>query len=345
MTEATIRLRVSLMTARPVMARQRKKKGRPITGWLCLDKPEGMTSTAAVGFVKRVTQAAKAGHGGTLDPLATGVLPIALGEATKTVSFVMDGEKQYRFTMRIGIATTTDDSEGEVLETSDVRPATAAIEAALPAFIGRIQQVPPSFAAVKIAGERAYDIARRGETVELEPRTVEVSDLELIERPDDDHVVFDLTCGKGTYVRAIARDLGRRLGCFGHVTALRRTKVGAFEADQAVSPNVLERLIEDEAFPQVLRPLKDALSGLPSLSLTGPQAERLRAGQTIRVAPHMVTGHRVTGSDVQGGSEDEDTTIRAMASGDVVALARLSGAELSPVRVFNLRTSQPYHLR
>lgn len=320
------------------MAKFRRKKGRPISGWLCLDKPMGMTSTAAVAFVKRVTQAQKVGHGGTLDPLATGVLPIAMGEATKTVAFVMDGEKQYRFTMKLGAATATDDSEGEIIETSDARPGDGDIEAALPDYIGSIQQVPPSFAAVKVAGERAYDIARRGETVELEARTVQVRDLAIVERPDDDHVVLDLTCGKGTYVRAIARDLGRQLGCLGHVTALRRTKVGAFEADDAVSPETLERLIRDDAFPQVLRPLKDALSGLPSLALTEPQAERLRAGQSIRVAPHMVKG-----PGVQGDGEDEDTTIRAMASGDVVALARLSGEELSPVRVFNLRTSQPHH--
>ena len=326
-----------------IMARQRRRKGRQINGWLCLDKPEGMTSTAAVGFVKRVTQAAKVGHGGTLDPLATGVLPIAMGEATKTVAFVMDGEKHYRFTMKLGAATNTDDSEGEVVETSDIRPDTAEIEAALSAFIGSIEQVPPSFAAVKVAGERAYDIARRGETVELEARTVEVRDLEIVERPDDDHIVLDLTCGKGTYVRAIARDLGRKLGCLGHVTALRRTKVGAFEAEQAVSPATLERLVADDAFPQVLRPLKDALSGLPSLSLTEPQAERLRAGRTIRVAPHMVTGPGIPGPMAPGDGEDEDTTIRAMASGDVVALARLSGEELSPVRVFNFRATRPFH--
>ncbi len=332
------------------MAKFRRKKGRPISGWLCIDKPEGMTSTAAVAFVKRVTQAQKVGHGGTLDPLATGVLPIAMGEATKTVAFVMDGEKQYRFTMRLGAATNTDDSEGEIIETSDARPNDGEIEAALSDYIGSIQQVPPSFAAVKVAGERAYDIARRGETVELEARTVEVRDLVIVERPDDDHIVLDLDPKIGTYVRAIARDLGRQLGCLGHVTALRRTKVGAFEAEHAVSPETLERLIRDDAFPQVLRPLKDALSGLPSLALTEPQAERLRAGQSIRVAPHMVKGPSLvngpgvaTGSGVQGDSEDEDTTIRAMASGDVIALARLSGEELSPVRVFNLRTSQPYH--
>lgn len=326
------------MTVGRIMARQRRRKGRPINGWLCLDKPEGMTSTSAVGFVKRVTKAQKVGHGGTLDPLATGVLPIALGEATKTVAFVMDGEKHYRFTMKLGASTNTDDSEGEIVETHEMRPATPAIETALLDYIGHIQQVPPSFAAVKIAGERAYDIARRGEAVELEPRSVFVRDLKLVERPDDHHVVLDLTCGKGTYVRAIARDLGKQLGCFGHVTALRRTKVGAFDVDQAVSPTVLERLIEDEAFPQVLRPLKDALSSLPSLSLTEPQAERLRAGRTIRVAPQMVSGPGVLGD----GALD-DRTIRAMARGDVVALARLSGEELSPVRVFNVRTSQPYH--
>ncbi len=320
------------------MARQRRRKGRPISGWLCLDKPEGMTSTGAVGFVKRVTQAQKVGHGGTLDPLATGVLPIALGEATKTVSFVMDGEKRYRFTMRLGAATDTDDSEGEVIETSDVRPSTAEIEAALPAFVGEIEQVPPRFAAVKIAGERAYDIARRGERVELEARTVVIEDLALIERVDDDHAIFEMTCGKGTYVRAIARDLGAKLGCLGHVSALRRLKVGAFEAEQAIAPETLERLIADDAFPQVLRPIRDALAALPSLALTEPQAERLRAGQTIRVAPHMVTG-----LDQDGDGEDEDTTIRAMASGDVIALARLAGGELSPVRVFNLKTSQPFH--
>jgi len=320
------------------MARQRRRKGLPINGWLSIDKPIGMTSTAAVGFVKRVTKAQKVGHGGTLDPLATGVLPIALGEATKTVAYVMDGVKQYRFTIEFGAATNTDDSEGEITETSDIRPTTEAIEASLADFIGVIEQVPPRFAAVKIAGERAYDIARRGDVVELEPRLVTIDDLTIVDRPDDDHVILDLTCGKGTYVRAIARDLGQKLGCLGHVAALRRLKVGPFEAEQAITPEILERLIADEAFPQALRPIKDALSGLPSLALTEPQAQRLRAGRTIRVASHMVTG----GGQFEG-AEDEDTTIRAMASGDVVALARLAGDELSPIRVFNLKTSQPYH--
>ena len=316
------------------MARSRRK-GLAITGWLCLDKPRGITSTAAVGLVRRITRAAKVGHGGTLDPLATGVLPIAMGEATKTVAYVMDGEKHYRFTLRLGEATTTDDSEGEVTATSDLRPDTATIEAALRGFVGMIDQVPPSFAAVKVDGERAYDIARRGETVRLDARTVWVKDLSLVERVDQDHVTLELICGKGTYVRSIARDLGHLLGCRAHVTALRRLKVGPFEIEHAVSPETLTQLVADDALPQALRPVKDALGGLPSLALTEPQANRLRAGQTIRVAPGLVVGG---GEDV-----DTDSVIRAMAAGEVVALARLRGAELSPLRVFHLSSSNPNH--
>lgn len=290
-----------------------------------------MTSTSAVGFVRRVTNAAKAGHGGTLDPLATGVLPIALGEATKTVAYVMDGEKHYRFTIRLGEATATDDSEGDVIAASDQRPETSEIEAALSGFIGMIEQVPPCFAAVKVAGERAYDLARRGEAVTLEARTVWVRDLTLVERIDDDHAAFDLISGKGVYVRSIARDLGKLLGCHAHVSALRRLKVGPFEANHAVTPDTLEQLIRDDAFPQVLQPLKEALSALPSVALTTPQAQRLRAGQSIQVAPNLVVG----------GDGDDDAVIRAMSAGDVVALARLDGAELSPLRVFNLSSPKP----
>lgn len=292
-----------------------------------------MTSTSAVGFVRKVTQAAKAGHGGTLDPLATGVLPIALGEATKTVAYVMEGEKRYRFTIRFGQATATDDSEGEIIAESDQRPDTAAIEAALPDYIGQIDQVPPRFAAVKIAGERAYDIARRGEVVELEARSVWVRDLTLVERPDDDHAVFDLVSGKGVYVRAIARDLGEQLGCHGHVTELRRLSVGPFEAHDAITPETLQQMIADDAFPQALRPLKDALSALPSIALTMPQVQRLRAGQPVKIMPNLVVGTE----------REEDAVVRAMAAGDVVALARLDGAELSPLRVFNLSPPNPSH--
>jgi tRNA pseudouridine55 synthase len=306
------------------MARNRSK-GRPIHGWLCLDKPQGMTSTEAVNRVRRVTRARKVGHGGTLDPLATGVLPLALGEATKTVAYVMDGRKHYRFTARLGEARTTDDAEGAVLATSAVRPSSAEIAAALPRFVGRIEQVPPRFAAVKVEGERAYDLARRGAMVELAPRPVQVDRFDLVERADPDHVTFEVVCGRGTYVRALVRDLGQALGCLGHVVALRRLRVGPFGAEQAISLSALEQLAADDALPQALLPVGTALGDLPALPLTQPQVERLCAGQTIRVAPGLLVG-----------AAEPDATVRAMAAGRMVALARLHGGELSPVRVFNL---------
>jgi tRNA pseudouridine55 synthase len=306
------------------MARARRK-GRPIHGWLVLDKPAGMTSTEVVGRVRRLTRALKVGHGGTLDPLATGVLPIALGEATKTVAYVMAGRKRYRFTARWGEARTTDDAEGEVLATSAERPTAAAIEAALPDFVGAIEQVPPQFAAVKVEGERAYDLARRGEAVALAARTVEVDRFALVEQPDPDHATFEVVCGRGTYVRALIRDLGERLRCLGHVVALRRLQVGPFGIESALSLGALEQLLADDALPQALLPVASALGELPALALTEPQAHRLRAGQTIRVAPGLVVGEI-----------HDDATIRATAAGQMVALARLQGGELSPLRVFNL---------
>jgi tRNA pseudouridine55 synthase len=306
------------------MARARRK-GRPIHGWLCLDKAAGMTSTEAVARVRRLTQALKVGHGGTLDPLATGVLPIALGEATKTVAYVMDGQKRYRFTARWGEARTTDDAEGEILATSAERPETAAIEAALEGFVGTLEQVPPRFAAVKVAGERAYDLARRGEAVELAARRVEIERLVLLERPDPDHATFDLVCGRGTYVRALIRDLGERLGCLGHVVALRRLQAGPFRAEASITLETLERLVADDALAQALLPVSAALGDLPALALTEPQAHRLCSGQTIRVAPGLIVGEA-----------QDDATVRAMAAGQIVALARLHGGELSPVRVFHL---------
>ncbi len=302
-----------------------RRHGRPIHGWLCLDKPAGMTSTAAVTRVRRATQALRVGHGGTLDPLATGVLPIALGEATKTVAYVMDGQKHYRFTARWGEARSTDDAEGEIVATSGLRPETVEIEAALADFVGAVEQVPPRFAAVKVAGERAYDLARRGEDVELAPRIVEIERLVLVERPDSDHATFELVCGRGTYVRALIRDLGLRLGCLGHVVALRRLQAGPFRAAAAITLETLDQLAADDALPQVLLPVGTALGDLPALALTAPQAHRLRAGQTIRVAPGLIVG-----------AADDDATVRAMAAGQMVALARLHGGELSPVRVFNL---------
>jgi tRNA pseudouridine55 synthase len=306
-----------------MMARNRPR-GLPIHGWLCLDKPHGMTSTEAVNRVRRITQARKVGHGGTLDPLATGVLPIALGEATKTVAYVMEGRKHYRFTARLGEARATDDAEGEVIACSELRPTDAGIEAALPSFVGRIEQVPPRFAAVKVEGERAYDLARRGEAVDLAPRLVEVDRFDLIERPDPDHATFEVVCGRGTYVRALVRDLGEHLSCFGHVVALRRLRVGSFGVADALSLPALEQLVADDALPQALLPIGAALGDMPALPLTQPQVERLRAGQTIRVAPGLLVGEPET-----------DATVRAMAAGRIVALARLHGGELSPVRVFN----------
>ncbi|HEX5079885.1 MAG TPA: tRNA pseudouridine(55) synthase TruB [Geminicoccaceae bacterium] len=302
-----------------------RRKGRAIHGWLALDKPEGMTSTEAVARVRRITDAAKAGHGGTLDPLATGVLPIALGEATKTVAYIVDGRKHYRFTARLGEARTTDDREGEVTAHSPERPDSDAIERALPAFVGTVEQVPPRFAAIKIDGERAYDLARRGAPVELAPRPVEIERLTLLERPDRDHAVLEMVCGRGAYVRAVVRDLGEQLGCFAHVAALRRLRVGPFRAESAIAPETLAQLVADDALPQALISLPAALQEMPALPLTGPQAERLRAGQKIRVAPELVSGRPA-----------EDGTVRAMAAGVMVALARLQGGQLSPVRVFNL---------
>ncbi len=302
-----------------------RRQGRRVNGWLCLDKPAGMTSTEAVARVRRLTQALKVGHGGTLDPLATGVLPVALGEATKTVAYVMDGQKRYCFTARWGEARSTDDAEGEILETRPGRPETAAIEAALEGFIGTQEQVPPRFAAVKVAGERAYDLARRGEVVELAARTVEIEHLVLLARPDPDHATFELVCGRGTYVRALIRDLGEQLGCLGHVVALRRLQAGPFRAEAAITLATLERLVADDALAQALLPVSAALGDLPALALTEPQAHRLCAGQTIRVAPGLIVG-----------KAEDDATVRAMAAGQIVALARLQGGELSPVRVFHL---------
>ena len=306
------------------MGSARQRKGRPINGWLIVDKDDGATSTWVVGAVKRATQAQKAGHGGTLDPLATGILPIALGEATKTVPYVMDSTKAYRFTVRFGEARDTDDAEGAVTATSDRRPSTAEIEAALPAFNGTIRQRPPSYAAVKIQGERAYDIARRGETVELAAREIRIDRLDLVERPDPDHAVFRMSCGKGAYVRAIARDLGRVLGCHAHVSALRRTEVGGFNTGNAITLDGLARIVEDDSLPQVLVPMTTALAGIPALAVTEPQALRLRSGQSVRMTPALV-----------GDEAGEAATVRAMRAGELIALARLEGMELSPVRVFH----------
>lgn len=305
------------------MKRGSRGRGRKIDGWLVIDKPKGMTSTHVVNVVKRLTRARKAGHGGTLDPLATGVLPIALGEATKTVAWIMDAPKRYRFTVRFGEARDTDDAEGEVIATSDRRPTDEEIEAALPRFVGEILQRPPTYAAVKVGGERAYDLARRGEKVELEPRPVRIHALRLVERPDPDRAVFEAECGKGAYVRALARDLGETLGCLAHVAELRRLAVGPFDVEQAITLDALKQLVENDTLPQVLVPVATALAGIPALAVTEPQAHRMRSGQPIRVPPALLPEQATEGG-----------TLRVMRGGELIALARLEGAELAPVRVF-----------
>lgn len=302
------------------------RKGRPLNGWLIIDKDAGITSTRVVGIVKRLTQAQKAGHGGTLDPLATGILPIALGEATKTVPYVMDSRKSYSFTLRLGEARDTDDAEGKVTATSGTRPDVAAIGAALPLFTGVIQQRPPAFAAVKVQGERAYDLARRGEAFELEPREVRIDELRLVDRPDPDHLILEMSCGKGAYVRAVARDLGEHLGCLAHVIQLRRTAVGPFGLDRATTLAALERIVADDALHQVIVPVSTALAGIPALAVTEPQACRLLAGQPIVVSPQLVTG-----------TASEGTTIKVLRGGALVALGRFEGPELVPLRVFHLK--------
>ena len=304
----------------------RRRKGLPIDGWLLFDKPQGMTSTQAVSRVKRLYQANKAGHAGTLDPLATGVLPIALGEATKTVPYVMDGQKAYRFTVRLGAETDTDDAEGKIVETSEARPTRADIEAALPAFTGRIMQTPPRYSALKVDGARAYDLARDEEAFELSPRPVQIDRLTLMDMPDTDHCVIEAECGKGTYVRAVARDLGRALGCRGHVAALRRTRVGIFTEDDSQSLETLESLAGGEdghqALLGVLKPVETALGDLPELSLSAPDAARLKTGQAVllrgRDAP-ILSGEAY-----------------AMSKGKLVAIGEVAQGELRPRRIFNL---------
>jgi tRNA pseudouridine55 synthase len=269
----------------------RRKKGRKVSGWVILDKPVGVTSTHAVSRVRRLFDAQKAGHAGTLDPLASGVLPLALGEATKTVPYVMDGEKRYLFTVRWGIETSTDDTEGEPVATSDVRPDEDAILAVLPQFIGTIEQVPPAFSAKKVDGERAYDLARDGEVVELEPSTITVHDLAYLGSPDADRALFEAHCGKGTYVRAIARDLGRALGTCGHVTSLRRTQVGPFDEHGTVTLDQLEAMESPEDCDALLTPMADALGDLHEIQVVSGDAAKLRRGMSLLVRGPTAPAH------------------------------------------------------
>ncbi len=299
-----------------------RPKKRDVNGWLVLDKPLGMTSTHAVAVAKRIFNAKKAGHAGTLDPLASGLLPIAFGEATKTVPFVMDGEKAYRFTVRWGIETSTDDAESEAVATSDKRPSVSEIEAILPQFMGEIMQIPPQFSALKIDGERAYDLARQGETVKLEARPIEIHSLKLVSY-DTDTAVFEAECGKGTYVRALARDFGRLLGCYGHVIFLRRTRVGPFLEANAVSPDDLTPPEGDHSFSPdaYLLTVEAGLMELPSITISGHDAARLQRGLSIilrgRDAPVI------------------DGSLYATCQGKLIAFGEIIEGAFVPKRVFN----------
>ncbi|NOE26583.1 tRNA pseudouridine(55) synthase TruB [Ruegeria sp. HKCCD6157] len=297
----------------------RKRKGRDISGWLVVDKPAGMTSTAVVNKVRWAMDAKKAGHAGTLDPEATGVLAVALGEATKTVPYITDALKAYTFTVRLGQATNTDDAEGEVIAESDARPSDEDIKRALTPFLGDIMQVPPKFSAVKIDGQRAYKLARDGEDVELTARPLWVEELILVDRPDPDHVVLEMTCGKGGYVRSIARDLGEALGCRGHVRKLRRIWSGPFEAEDGLSIEQIDEMAKTTALDDYLHPLEAGLSDLPELKCTPEGATRLRNGN-----PGMVLA-----SDVEYGDE-----AWASLDGKAVAVGVYKSGELHPSRVF-----------
>ncbi|WP_198376052.1 tRNA pseudouridine(55) synthase TruB [Neoroseomonas rubea] len=301
--------------------RHRKPKGRPIDGWLIIDKPTGIGSTDVVAICKRAFQAQKCGHGGTLDPLATGVLPVAFGAATKTVPYVMDGTKQYRFTLRLGEARDSDDADGNVTGTREARPTDEQIRAALPAFIGDIMQVPPIFSAIKVAGERAYDLARAGEAVELAPRPARVDRFELIERPDADTAVFFVESGKGVYMRSLARDLAQSCGTLGHIAALRRLRVGPFLEQDAVP---LARIQEAEPSTELLRPVTMALEDIPALPLTEAEAARLSFGQPVPLVELMGRIPREANPD--GG------LARAMAGGRLLGLARLEEGLVKPER-------------
>jgi tRNA pseudouridine55 synthase len=303
-----------------------RRKGNDINGWLILDKPQGLTSNQALGRLKRLFHPKKVGHAGTLDPLATGILPIAFGEATKTVAHVVDCEKAYDFTIRCGVETDTDDSEGKEVRTSGERPSREAIEAALKDFLGEVMQVPPCYSAIKVEGERAYDLARDGEVVELAPRLVSIYELQIVDAASPDFTRLICACGKGTYVRSIARDLGRVLGCYGHISALRRRSVGPFEEDKAISLETLEALSNSDggqdALLSTIIPVETALDGIPALAISGDDAARLKRGQPI-----LIRG---------GNAPILKGPIYATSRGVLVAIGEVERGEMHPIRVFNI---------
>jgi len=314
----------------------RRKKGDDVSGWVVLDKPDDMTSTHAVSAVRRIFNAQKAGHAGTLDPLASGILPIALGEATKTVPWLMEARKTYLFTIKWGVSTDTQDREGKSIAESDVRPTPEAIRAALPAFIGEIEQIPPQFSAVKVDGERAYDLARAGEAVELEPRKVTVYEAELVGTEGDDLATFRFRSGKGFYIRALVRDLAAKLGAEGHVWRLRRTAVGPFTEAESVTLDELQLLGQKGAASERLKPVETALDDIPALAINGEDAFKLRQGRPIVLLPHVVETLKPQFRDRFIGGVDASRAAVALYEGKAVALGDVRAGRFEPSRVFNI---------
>ncbi|MCX7356809.1 MAG: tRNA pseudouridine(55) synthase TruB [Alphaproteobacteria bacterium] len=314
----------------------RRKKGEDVSGWVVLDKPDDMTSTQAVSAIRRIFNAQKAGHAGTLDPLASGILPIALGEATKTVPWLMEARKTYLFTIKWGVSTDTQDREGKSIAESAFRPTAEAIRAALPAFIGEIEQIPPQFSAVKVDGERAYDLARAGETVELEPRKVTVYEAELAETEGEDLATFRFRSGKGFYIRALVRDLAAKLGAEGHVWRLRRTAVGPFTEAESVTLDELQLLGQKDAASERLKPVETALDDIPALAINGEDAFKLRQGRPIVLLPHVVETLKPQFRDRFIGGVDASRAAVALYEGKAVALGDVRAGRFEPSRVFNI---------
>jgi tRNA pseudouridine55 synthase len=313
----------------------RRKKGDVVHGWVVLDKPLGMGSTQAVAKVRTIFNAQKAGHAGTLDPMATGILAIALGEATKTVPYAMDADKTYRFTASWGESRDSDDAEGRVTGTSSNRPTGAQIEAVLPRFTGILNQTPPAYSAIKVDGARAYDLAREGETVVLQPREVEVFQARLLNAVQDS-AEFEIRCGKGTYVRSWVRDIAQALGTLGHVSALRRTRLGSWDEKDAVGLDHLAPFMHSPAAFGYLRPLSTALDGIPALAVSGPDTVRIRSGNPILIRANLFAKMK----DGFGDGELHGLTVFLKEEdGSPVALAEIAEGELRPFRVFNFSTS------
>ncbi|QYC10087.1 tRNA pseudouridine(55) synthase TruB [Brevundimonas nasdae] len=307
----------------------RKKKGDIVDGWVCLDKPFEMGSTEAVSRIRRLFNAQKAGHAGTLDPLASGILPIALGEATKTVPMMMEAQKVYRFTINWGVSTDSVDREGEIIGRSDVRPSVDQVKAALPGFVGEIDQTPPRFSAIKVDGARAYDLARDGVEFELQARRVTIHSAEVTDAPDADHVEITIRTGKGVYVRSLARDLAAVLGAEGHVSALRRERVGPFSTENAVTLDSLEEMVHRSAASEGLLPVATALDDIPELAVTDQDAFSLRQGRPIVLLPRQV-------ETLKDRLRDGSRTVSAFQGQTLVALCQLRAGRLEPDRVFNL---------